>query len=111
MIVLRDAIEIGASPELIFEWLGDLAKSYRALHHDHVCWEFQDGFREGSTCRCSPADDHAVSRDSVRRVARPQQEGGLGAGLSDNVPRSEYNSSAILTASSLSLTGCISTRP
>ncbi|UCE80686.1 MAG: SRPBCC family protein [Methanobacteriota archaeon] len=52
MITLRDVVHINASPEDIFEWLENLDKNYREWHHDHVKWEFLNGFREGCRCYC-----------------------------------------------------------
>lgn len=50
MIVLRDEIEIQASPEQIFGWLSQLDKYYLNWHADHVVCEFLDGvfFQEGA---------------------------------------------------------------
>lgn len=49
MIVLRDAVEIEATPERIFDWFRHLEKNYRSWHPAHVACkyvrksELQDG--------------------------------------------------------------------
>ena len=50
MITLTDSIEIGTTPEKVFEWLLHLEDSYRAWHSDHVDFHWVKGkpFEEGS---------------------------------------------------------------
>ena len=45
MIVLKDVIEIKASPEEVFAWLINIktGKDYQAWHPDHVDWQWIKG--------------------------------------------------------------------
>jgi hypothetical protein len=43
VIWLRDAIEIKASPEQVFEWLAHFQKNYLAWHPDHVACRYLKG--------------------------------------------------------------------
>ena len=52
MIVLKEVIEIKASPEEVFAWLINIktGKDYQAWHPDHVDWQWIKGepFEKGS---------------------------------------------------------------
>jgi hypothetical protein len=51
MITLRDTIEIGTSPEEVFDFFIHFRENFMAWHPDHVrCWYLEDGpLEEGST--------------------------------------------------------------
>jgi hypothetical protein len=51
MITLRDTIEIGTSPEKVFDFFIHFRENFMAWHPDHVrCWYLEDGpLEEGST--------------------------------------------------------------
>jgi hypothetical protein len=51
VITLRDTIEIGSSPEEVFDFFIHFKENFMAWHPDHVrCWYLEDGpLEEGST--------------------------------------------------------------
>jgi len=52
MIRLADAVEIEATPGVIFEWFREMEANYGKWHPDHVRWTHAaGGFTEGGLCR------------------------------------------------------------
>ena len=99
MILLRDTVEIEASPEQIFDWLAHFQENYLTWHPDHVECRYLQGtsiLEEGSVLYIEEVLHGQLHRLNLRATqvtpnTRLEYQAGFGIGGAFEIkPRGDY---------------------
>ncbi|UCF07399.1 MAG: SRPBCC family protein [Thermoplasmata archaeon] len=108
MITLRDSIEIGVEPQIVFNWLMKLDENYNEWHPDHVkCVNETGQFKEGTvfyTEEYLHGDLHKIRFKAVKIEGNRRIEYKLLFPISIICPRGSFviqpkNGNSVFTAS------------